>query len=129
MRWFISLLIILGILGGSAYAINQRDKPVYVLDTRTAEYIRYLRPDIDPGMVDLIAYHIDMACLEHGLDTELVVALIAVESKNPMGMNAWIEQIAKDDLEHMESQIIRVADSLGRIEINHDADFTKAIMI
>ena len=35
MRWFISLLIILGILGGSAYAINQRDKPVYVLDTRT----------------------------------------------------------------------------------------------
>ncbi len=52
-----------------------------------------------------------------------------VESKNPMGMNAWIEQIAKDDLEHMESQIIRVADSLGRIEINHDADFTKAIMI
>ena len=80
MRWFISLLIILGILGGSAYAINQRDKPVYVLDTRTAEYIRYLRPDIDPGMVDLIAYHIDMACLEHGLDTELVVALIARES-------------------------------------------------
>jgi len=80
MRWFISLLIILGILGGSAYAINQLDKPVYVLDTRTAEYIRYLRPDIDPGMVDLIAYHIDMACLEHGLDTELVVALIARES-------------------------------------------------
>jgi len=80
MRWFISLLIILGILGGSAYAINQRDKPVYVLDTRTAEYIRYLRPDIDPGMVDLIAYHIDMACLEHGLDAELVVALIARES-------------------------------------------------
>jgi len=80
MRWFISLLIILGILGGSAYAINQRDKPVYVLDTHTAEYIRYLRPDIDPGMVDLIAHHIDMACLEHGLDTELVVALIARES-------------------------------------------------
>ena len=80
MRWFISLLIILGILGGSAYAINQRDKPVYVLDTRTADYIRYLRPDIDPGMVDLIAYHIDMACLEHGLDAELVVALIARES-------------------------------------------------
>ena len=80
MRWFISLLIILGILGGSAYAINQLDKPVYVLDTRTAEYIRYLRPDIDPGMVDLIAHHIDMACLEHGLDTELVVALIARES-------------------------------------------------
>ena len=45
MRWFISALIILGILGGSAYAINQRDKPVYVLDTRTAEYIRYLRPE------------------------------------------------------------------------------------
>ena len=80
MRWFISALIILGILGGSAYAINQRDKPVYVLDTRTADYIRYLRPDIDPGMVDLIAYHIDMACLEHGLDAELVVALIARES-------------------------------------------------
>ncbi len=80
MRWFISALIILGILGGSAYAINQRDKPVYVLDTRTAEYIRYLRPDIDPGMVDLIAHHVDMACLEHGLDTELVVALIARES-------------------------------------------------
>ena len=80
MRWFISALIILGILGGSAYAINQRDKPVYVLDTRTSEYIRYLRPDIDPGMVDLIAHHIDMACLEHGLDTELVVALIARES-------------------------------------------------
>jgi len=80
MRWFIPLTIILGILGGSAYAINQRDKPVYVLDTRTAEYIRYLRPDIDPGMVELIAQAVDMACLEHGLDTELVVALIARES-------------------------------------------------
>ncbi|OPZ24795.1 MAG: murein transglycosylase C [Deltaproteobacteria bacterium ADurb.BinA179] len=31
-------------------------------------------------MVDLIAHHIDMACLEHGLDAELVVALIARES-------------------------------------------------
>ena len=80
MRWFISALTILGLLAGSLYAVNREDKSVYVLDTRTAEYIRYLRPDIDPGMVDLIAYHIDMACLEHGLDTELVVALIARES-------------------------------------------------
>jgi len=80
MRWFISALIILGILAGSLYAVNREDKPVYVLDTRTAEYIRYLRPDIDPGMVELIAQAVDMACLEHGLDTELVVALIARES-------------------------------------------------
>jgi len=80
MRWFISALTILGLLAGSLYAVNREDKSVYVLDTRTAEYIRYLRPDIDPGMVDLIAHHVDMACLEHGLDTELVVALIARES-------------------------------------------------
>ncbi|MFA5436901.1 MAG: transglycosylase SLT domain-containing protein, partial [Candidatus Neomarinimicrobiota bacterium] len=80
MRWFISALTILGLLAGSLYAVNREDKSVYVLDTRTAEYIRYLRPDIDPGMVDLIAHHVDMACLEHGLDAELVVALIARES-------------------------------------------------
>ena len=80
MRWFISLLIILGLLAGSVYGLNQYPRPVYVPVTFTAEYIRYLRPDIDPGMVDLIAYHIDMACLEHGLDAELVVALIARES-------------------------------------------------
>jgi hypothetical protein len=80
MRWFISALIILGLLGGSVYAVNRESEAIYVLDTRTAEYIRHLRPDIDPGMVDLIAHHIDMACLEHGLDTELVVALIARES-------------------------------------------------
>jgi len=80
MRWFISLLIILGILGGSAYAINQRDKPVYVLDTRTAEYIRYLRPDIDPDVVEIIAQAIDFNCLVHGLDAEIVTALIARES-------------------------------------------------
>lgn len=80
MRWFIPALTILGLLAGSLYAVNREDKSVYVLDTRTAEYIRYLRPDIDPGMVDLIAYHVDMACLEHGLDAELVVALIARES-------------------------------------------------
>jgi len=80
MRWFISALTILGLLGGSVYAVNRESEAIYVLDTRTAEYIRYLRPDIDPGMVDLIAYHIDMACLEHGIDAELVVALIARES-------------------------------------------------
>lgn len=80
MRWFISLIIVLGILAGSLYAVNRESEAIYVMDTRTADYIRYLRPDIDPGMVDLIAYHIDMACLEHGLDAELVVALIARES-------------------------------------------------
>lgn len=80
MRWFISALIILGILAGSLYAVNRESEAIYVMDTRTADYIRYLRPDIDPGMVDLIAHNIDMACLEHELDAELVVALIARES-------------------------------------------------
>lgn len=80
MKWFISLIIVLGILAGSLYAVNRESEAIYVLDTRTAEYIRYLRPDIDPGMVELIAQAVDMACLEHGLDTELVVALIARES-------------------------------------------------
>ena len=80
MRWFISALTILGLLAGSLYAVNRESEAIYVMDTRTAEYIRYLRPDIDPGMVELIAQAVDMACLEHGLDTELVVALIARES-------------------------------------------------
>ena len=80
MRWFISALIILGILAGSLYAVNREDKPVYVLDTRTAEYIRFLRPDIDPEIRQVIAQAIDYHCLEYGLDTELVVSLIARES-------------------------------------------------
>ena len=34
MRWFISALIILGILAGSLYAVNREDKSVYVLVVR-----------------------------------------------------------------------------------------------
>ena len=80
MRWFISALTILGLLAGSLYAVNREDKPVYVLDTRTADYIRYLRPDIDPDVVEIIAQAIDLNCLVHGLDAEIVTALIARES-------------------------------------------------
>ena len=80
MRWFISLLIILGLLAGSVYGLNQYPRPVYVPVTFTAEYIRYLRPDIDPDVVEIIAQAIDFNCLVHGLDAELVVALIARES-------------------------------------------------
>ena len=38
MRWFISLLIILGLLAGSVYGLNQYPRPVYVPVTFTAEY-------------------------------------------------------------------------------------------
>ena len=80
MRWFISLLIILGLLAGSVYGLNQYPRPVYVPVTFTAEYIRYLRPDIDPDVVEIIAQAIDFNCLVHGLDAEIVTALIARES-------------------------------------------------
>ena len=80
MRWFISALTILGLLAGSLYAVNREGKSVYVLDTRTAEYIHYLRPDIDPDVVEIIAQAIDFNCLVHGLDAEIVTALIARES-------------------------------------------------
>lgn len=80
MRWFISALTILGLLAGSVYGLNQYPRPVYVPVTFTAEYIRYLRPDIDPDVVEIIAQAIDFNCLVHGLDAEIVTALIARES-------------------------------------------------
>ena len=49
-------------------------------ELRAHELILFLRPDIDKEMAALIGKHIDLACLETGLDPELVVALIGRES-------------------------------------------------
>jgi soluble lytic murein transglycosylase-like protein len=80
MRWFISVIIMLGLLAGSVYGLNQYQRPVYVPVSYTADYIAYLRPDIDPEIRQVIAQAIDINCWQYGLDAEIVTALIARES-------------------------------------------------
>ena len=66
----------------SFLSFNDVAKPQasYEPSYRAHELILCLRPDIDKEMAALIGRHIDLACLETGLDPELVVALIGRES-------------------------------------------------
>ena len=49
------------------------------------------------------------------------------EALPPMGINGWIEAIASHGYTAHEKTILTCADSLGKIIVNHTADFKNAV--
>ena len=50
-----------------------------------------------------------------------------VKSKPVQGINKWLKCIAADGYTEYENLIIACADDLGKIEVNHNANFKDTI--